>query len=248
MLPNPFTSRILVELIITLILEDMRESVFESMTYKQWQLAVKTKVDNSINLHNHLADLDFFVLLSSVLGQIESVSQANYAAGNTFQDAVARHKVSLNLPALSLDLTSVTDVGFVANQIRTGGINQVQWRVEGLAIVSFGHGRHLPRPRECMLRRAPSPDDGRPRVSPGDVHGIMTLTPWDQLQQESTIRTYRRFGTSVMTGELNTAGTTSVTGGSVNPTAMLLQALQLSDAVEKTNAVAQLWRSGLPSS
>jgi hypothetical protein len=48
------------------------------------------------NLHHCLPrDMDFFILLSSVAGLVGNRGQANYAAGNTFQDALASHRVSL---------------------------------------------------------------------------------------------------------------------------------------------------------
>ncbi|KAK2846429.1 hypothetical protein FQN49_005734 [Arthroderma sp. PD_2] len=53
-------------------------------------------------------------MLSSVNGLIGNRGQANYAAGNTFQDALAAHRVSLGLPGTSLDLGALLSVGYVA--------------------------------------------------------------------------------------------------------------------------------------
>lgn len=89
--------------------------MFENMSYDDWNGAVKPKAQGSWNLHELLpGDMNFFVLLSSATGIIGNRSQANYAAGNTYKDALARYRVSQGKPATSIDLGSVLSVGFVA--------------------------------------------------------------------------------------------------------------------------------------
>ena len=53
-------------------------------------------------------------MLSSLTGISGHGSQANYAAGSTFQDAFARHRASRGLPATSIDLGWVQSIGYVA--------------------------------------------------------------------------------------------------------------------------------------
>lgn len=92
-----------------------QDGMFENMSYEDWQTAVNPKVLGSWNLHEILPrDMDFFLMLSSATGILGNRSQANYAAGNTYQDALARYRVSKGLPAASVDLGSVLSVGFVA--------------------------------------------------------------------------------------------------------------------------------------
>lgn len=89
--------------------------MFENMSYDTFETAVKPKVQGSWNLHELLpADMEFFVLLSSATGVLGNRSQANYAAGNTYQDALARHRISKGLPASVIDLGTVMSVGYVA--------------------------------------------------------------------------------------------------------------------------------------
>ena len=95
--------------------------MFENMTHEAFQTAVKPKVQGSWNLHELLPeDMDFFILESSGTGVLGNRSQANYAAGNTYQDFLAFHRRSLGLPASSIDLVQVLSVGYVAeHQERT---------------------------------------------------------------------------------------------------------------------------------
>ncbi|THC88924.1 hypothetical protein EYZ11_011625 [Aspergillus tanneri] len=64
------------------------------MTYSDFSAAVRPKVVGSLNLHNAFLTqhLDFFILLSSAAGIVGNSGQANYAAGCTFQDALARYR------------------------------------------------------------------------------------------------------------------------------------------------------------
>jgi hypothetical protein len=58
--------------------------------------------------------MDFFIMLSSVAGIFGNRGQSNYASGNTFQDALAAHRLSNGQNASSLNLGSVSNVGWVA--------------------------------------------------------------------------------------------------------------------------------------
>ncbi|KAL4994903.1 hypothetical protein BDV10DRAFT_143330 [Aspergillus recurvatus] len=94
----------------------LQDSIFERMTYNDWQTALSPKVNVSWNLHTQLrsADLDFFIFLSSMSGMYGYATQSNYSAGNAYEDALAHWRVSQGLPAVSLDLGQVKAVGYVA--------------------------------------------------------------------------------------------------------------------------------------
>ncbi|KAM4063228.1 polyketide synthase dehydratase [Hirsutella rhossiliensis] len=90
------------------------DSLFHKMSYRQWATATKPKIQGSWNLHQLLPDgLDFFVLLSSLAGIVGSISQANYAAGNTYQDALVHYRRSKGLAAQSIDLGVIGGIGYI---------------------------------------------------------------------------------------------------------------------------------------
>ncbi|RMJ10268.1 hypothetical protein CDV36_010105 [Fusarium kuroshium] len=93
----------------------LQDATFQTMTFAQWDLAVRTKVQTSWNLHRLLRqDLDFFVLLSSLAGVIGQMASANYAAGCSFQDALARHRTAQGQRGLSIDIGWMRNVGIVS--------------------------------------------------------------------------------------------------------------------------------------
>ncbi|HEX8403045.1 MAG TPA: type I polyketide synthase [Duganella sp.] len=71
------------------------------------------KVLGAWNLHQALADapLDFFTLFSSVASLVISMGQGNYAAANTFLDALAHRRRADGLPATSINWGPWGDVG-----------------------------------------------------------------------------------------------------------------------------------------
>ncbi|OTB04012.1 hypothetical protein M426DRAFT_59505 [Hypoxylon sp. CI-4A] len=96
----------------------LRDSVFDNMTYEDWQVATRPKTVGSWNLHQVLGtSLDFFVFLSSSAGVIGNRGQANYAVGNAFQDSLARHINTISrgiMHAVSIDLGPVLGAGMLA--------------------------------------------------------------------------------------------------------------------------------------
>ena len=85
------------------------------MTKQDFDTAIRPKVTGSWNLHKLLPKhMDFFVLLSSCSGVVGLHGQANYACGNTYQDALARYRVARGEKAVSIDLGFLLDVGYVS--------------------------------------------------------------------------------------------------------------------------------------
>ncbi|WP_242902337.1 type I polyketide synthase [Actinomadura terrae] len=80
------------------------DGVLASLGPDAWHAALAPKVDGAWNLHELTRDLDLaaFVLYSSASAVFGSPGQGNYAAGNAFLDALARHRRDQGLPAISL--------------------------------------------------------------------------------------------------------------------------------------------------
>ncbi|KAK7740770.1 Type I Iterative PKS [Cytospora paraplurivora] len=97
------------------------DAVWETMSYEDWTAATRPKMLGSWNLHNVLPrDMDFFIFLSSASGVIGNRGQGNYAAGNCFQDALARHRTSIGMKnSVSIDLGPVMGAGMLENDEKT---------------------------------------------------------------------------------------------------------------------------------
>lgn len=95
----------------------LEDALFENMTYSQWNLSLKSKVQATWNLHTLLPSVDFFIMLSSLSGIYGVLGQGNYSAGCTFQDALARHRVERGMKAASLDIGWMRNIGVIAENV-----------------------------------------------------------------------------------------------------------------------------------
>ncbi|KAF8462360.1 hypothetical protein BDZ91DRAFT_662290 [Kalaharituber pfeilii] len=98
----------------------LKDAIFSNMTLEAFNTAMMPKVLGTKNLHaalmKHNAPLQFFVMTSSISSYVGHMSQGNYSAGNAFLDAMARHRVALGLPATTLALGVIEEVGYIEQQ------------------------------------------------------------------------------------------------------------------------------------
>ena len=107
----------------------LRDSVLENMSYADWTVPLRPKVQGTWNLHRFFDQsrpLDFFIACSSVSGVCGNAGQAQYAAGNTYQDALAQHRRVRGLKAVAVNLGIMRDVGAIAETAGVGN-NLSQW-------------------------------------------------------------------------------------------------------------------------
>ncbi|PGH15186.1 hypothetical protein AJ79_02551 [Helicocarpus griseus UAMH5409] len=91
----------------------LADTAVMNMDIEKWNAAVNPKVNGTWNLHEALpADMDFFVIASSLSGIFGNYGQANYAAANAFLDAFAQFRQSKGLAASTVDLGVVDEIGF----------------------------------------------------------------------------------------------------------------------------------------
>lgn len=102
-----------------MVLEDV---TLENMSYEAFTKVLGPKTTGSWNLYQELCqEMDFYIMLSSISGVFGNPGQANYDAGNTFQDALARHAAAQGHRAYTIDIGVLLGVGYVAeNKIYKG--------------------------------------------------------------------------------------------------------------------------------
>lgn len=85
------------------------------LSHEDWIESISPKVKGALNLHNALvsAELDFFVLFSSISYVVGQIGQANYSSANAYLAAFTQFRHGLGLPASTLNVGVMDDVGYV---------------------------------------------------------------------------------------------------------------------------------------
>lgn len=94
----------------------LKDIPLTQMSIDQWRACVYPKIRGAYNLHLATLnqDLDFFVCFSSCSAIIGAMAQANYAAANTYLDALMRHRRENGLTGFTMNVGRVGGIGVVA--------------------------------------------------------------------------------------------------------------------------------------
>jgi NADPH:quinone reductase-like Zn-dependent oxidoreductase/thioesterase domain-containing protein/SAM-dependent methyltransferase/acyl carrier protein len=92
------------------------DGLLSELDAERFRKVMRPKVQGAWNLHVYTlgAPLDFFVLFSSVSSVVGAPAQGNYAAANSFLDALAHYRQALGLPAVAINWGQLNEVGYVA--------------------------------------------------------------------------------------------------------------------------------------
>jgi NADPH:quinone reductase-like Zn-dependent oxidoreductase/NAD(P)-dependent dehydrogenase (short-subunit alcohol dehydrogenase family)/acyl carrier protein len=100
----------------------LADGVLMQQTPERFERVLRPKVQGAWNLHELTAqrELDFFVMYSSAAGLMGSPGQGNYAAANSFLDALAHLRRSRGMHGLSIDWGTFSEVGLAAAEKNRG--------------------------------------------------------------------------------------------------------------------------------
>ncbi|MFI0773487.1 SDR family NAD(P)-dependent oxidoreductase [Streptomyces sp. NPDC021212] len=121
----------------------LADGLIANLTPHSLDQVLRPKVDGALNLHDLTRDHDLsaFVLFSSSAGVLGAPGQGNYAAANTFLDALAQHRHAAGLPAQSLAWGLWADTGGMAGGLSEADLRRL--RRQGMPALSAADGLAL---------------------------------------------------------------------------------------------------------
>ncbi|PSB34990.1 type I polyketide synthase [Chlorogloea sp. CCALA 695] len=92
------------------------DGILQQQTWERFEKVLAPKVQGAWNLHSLTRNcpLDFFIMFSSVASLLGSAGQANYAAANSFLDALAHTRNQAGSPTLSINWGAWSGLGLAA--------------------------------------------------------------------------------------------------------------------------------------
>ncbi|KAI0199936.1 polyketide synthase PksB [Astrocystis sublimbata] len=96
----------------------LRDSLFDNMTYEQFQTVLKPKVKGTQLLDELFFNtkLDFFITTSSINSVIGFSGQSNYTAANTFMTALMYQRKRRGVTGSTMHIPAVLGVGYAAQE------------------------------------------------------------------------------------------------------------------------------------
>lgn len=131
------------------------DTAFDQLPYETWKFGLSAKVQGSINLHDASValalPLDFFVMTGSIMAVLALPTNATYCASNAFQDAFARYRRSLGLPACTIGfglIAEITEVARLDLVVRANKRQQLYMDNGELETLQLLEAAFLPSPAE----------------------------------------------------------------------------------------------------
>lgn len=118
------------------------DGMLRNQTHKRFSKVMAPKVKGTWNLHQLTKEmpLDFFVCFSSMTSVLGALGQGNYAAANTFIDALCHHRQALGLPATSINWGPWASSGMAT---RLDANLQNRWEAIGFGMIPPNQGMYL---------------------------------------------------------------------------------------------------------
>ena len=118
------------------------DGVIIKQDWERFAKVMHPKVAGAWNLHSQTQNLplDFFILFSSVASLLGSPGQGNYAAANSFLDALAHYRKLQGLAALSINWSPWSQTGMAAS---LGSLGEQRWATMGVKVIAPQQGLQI---------------------------------------------------------------------------------------------------------
>ena len=113
--------------------------MLNELTWARVESVMEPKAGGAWALHEATVEraLDFFVLFSSIVSVLGAPAQSSYAAANACLDALAHHRRSRGLPAISINWGPWGEIGMAA---RLGPHEHRRWAQQGISFITPERG------------------------------------------------------------------------------------------------------------
>ena len=149
------------------------DGALAAQCWDRFATVMAPKVFGTWHLHTLVPDLDFFVLFSSGASVAGSAGQANHAAANAFEDALAWYRQARGLPTVSINWGPWAEVGAAVERgVATDGLLRGMAPDDGLAALEHGLSR-VPNGHLCCTAQLTALAADWSRLAPESPDGVV---------------------------------------------------------------------------
>ncbi|MDJ0517580.1 MAG: type I polyketide synthase [Trichodesmium sp. MO_231.B1] len=115
------------------------DGVLQKQNWQRFAKVMAPKVKGGWNIHRYTQNLplDFFVCFSSIASVFGSPGQGNYAAANSYLDALTHYRQRMGLPSLTLNWSLWGEAGLATTMTNQ---NEQRWQAAGVKTISQVEG------------------------------------------------------------------------------------------------------------